>query len=255
MPRTPAPTPPRFRRPARRLAWGLALSLAAALCLAAASPAASPPAQPAPPELAKRVQERYRAVESLSASYTRLSRFAAAGHPSAREVRASGRLYWARPLSLRIEQASPRQEQIITAEQGVWWVRPERLRADLYPVEQFTSGLRSLLDALNGLAEVDKSFDLGAPTAADRALAPAGWVLVLAPRERRVDLKRLVVWFDPADLVLRGFRLETLVGDVTEYRLSEVKVNPPLPEGLFGYDPPPDFRVRDHRRPPEPRGE
>jgi outer membrane lipoprotein-sorting protein len=75
-------------------------------------------------------------------------------------------------------------------------------------------------------------------------------VLVLLPRQRRVDLKRLVVWFDPADLVLRGFRLETLVGDVTEYRLSGVEVNPSLEPGLFAYEPPADFRVRDHRQQP-----
>lgn len=221
----------------------LLASLLAALCALAAVPAvaAAPPA-----ELAARVQQRYQTIHSLRADYLRLSRFVAGGGQSARQVRASGRLVWQRPLSLRMEQDKPRRELVVTTPQGVWWARPQRRRADLYPLKQFTTGLQSLLDALGGLAKVDQAFHLVKPTPAD--LPPdSGLVLVLSPKERRADLKRLVVWFDAQKLTLKGFRIVSLVGDVTEYHLHDLKVNPELPAGTFRYTPPPDFKVRDHR--------
>ena len=226
----------------RLLAAGLLL---AGLCLAGSS-AGPARAQTSPSELAAKVQARYQSIHSLKADYHRLSRFQAAGGQPGRVVEGKGKLTWARPLSLRLLQLEPRRELVVTTRQGVWWSRPQRRRADLYPLEQFTSGLRSLLDALGGLARLEKSFTLEKPDPEEQALGQGGPVLVLKPKQSRVDLKRLVIWFSP-DLVLRGFRMVSLMGDVTEYRLSRVKVNPPLTPETFTFTPDPSFTIRDHR--------
>ncbi|KMY69011.1 hypothetical protein AAU61_05565 [Desulfocarbo indianensis] len=197
-------------------------------------------------ELAASVQKRYQKVHSLSADYTRHSRFLAGGGQGAREVEAKGRLFWKRPLSLRLDQAAPKPELVVTTPQGVWWARPQRQRADLYPLAQFTTGLQSLLDILGGLAKVDQSFNLETPTPQE-SQAASGPLLVLSPKEQRADLQRLVVWFDAKELLLKGFRMTSLVGDVTEYNLSGVVVNPELAGDAFSYIPPADFQVRDHR--------
>lgn len=197
-------------------------------------------------DLAAKVQKRYEKVQALSAEYTRTSRFVAGGGQSARQVRAMGQLFWRRPVSLRMDQAEPKAEQVVTTPQGVWWVRLERKRADLYPLEQFTTGLQSLLDVLGGLAKVDQAFKLEPPTPEETALAD-GPVLVLSPKVKRVDLKRLVVWFDAKELLLKGFRMKSLVGDVTEYRLNNLKVNPEMPADTFTYKPSAGLKVRDHR--------
>jgi outer membrane lipoprotein carrier protein len=203
-------------------------------------------AQPEAAALAAKVQKRYQAVQSLSAYYTRASRFVAGGGQSARQVKAQGRLFWRRPVSLRMDQAEPNAEKVVTTSQGVWWARPERKRADLYPLEQFTTGLQSLLDVLGGLAKVDQAFNLETPKPEETALAD-GPVLVLSPKVKRIDLKRLVVWFDGKDMLLKGFRMQSLVGDVTEYRLRNMLINPNMPADTFTYKPPAGFKVRDHR--------
>jgi outer membrane lipoprotein-sorting protein len=203
-------------------------------------------AQPDAAALAAKVQKRYQKVQAMSADYTRASRFVAGGGLAARQVKAQGRLFWRRPVSLRMDQAEPKAEQVVTTAQGVWWVRPERKRADLYPLEQFTTGLQSLLDVLGGLAKVDQAFKLEAPSPEEAALA-GGPVLVLSPKVKRVDLKRLVVWFDANELILKGFRMTSLVGDITEYRLRKVQVNPDLPGNTFSYKPSVGLKVRDHR--------
>jgi len=197
--------------------------------------------------LAAAIQKHYRGIESLKADYRRLSRFVAAGALSRREVRASGRLYWARPARLRLEQDRPRREFIVAGEHQVWWVRPDRKRADLYPVEQFTSGLKPLLEVLGGLASLERSFRLLSPSPQERELIPGCRVLALAPKVARADLKRLVIWVDAGDLVLRGFRIVNIVGDLTQYRLANVQVNPSLDPALFLYQPPDDYRVVEQK--------
>jgi outer membrane lipoprotein-sorting protein len=199
-------------------------------------------------DLAARIQKRYQNVKSLAADYSRASRFVSLGAQGGREVSGSGRLLWARPVKLRLEQDSPRRELIIAGGGMAWWVRPQRKRADLYPLGRFTGGLTSLLDALGGLSRLDKDFKVSLAAPALAAEAPAGsLVLSLEPRHQRADLKQLLLWFGPEDLLLRGFAIYNLVGDVTIYRLERVRINVPAPAKDFAYQPPVDYRVADHR--------
>jgi|GEM_PF-6427233 len=219
------------------------------------APAASPaPAQPAAPAaqaeaatLAAKVQARYQGINTLAAQFMRKSLFVAAGSDGERVVEGSGGLLWSRPASLRLQQDTPRPELILTQQGSVWWVRSERGRADVYPLERFTTGLRSLLDILGGLARVDESFSVEAPEEGDRPAEEGDLTLVLKPKENRADIKRLVLWFGPEQMVLSGFRIVNVIGDITEYRFQQVQVNPPLGPETFSYQPPADYRVTDHR--------
>ncbi|MFZ5586392.1 MAG: LolA family protein [Thermodesulfobacteriota bacterium] len=200
--------------------------------------------------LAGRIQARYQQINSLSAQYQRKSLFVAAGSDGERTVEGSGLMLWAKPTSLRLQQEKPRPELILTQQGSVWWVRPQRGRADVYPLERFTSGLRSLLDALGGLARVEESFTVEAAEEGDHLAGGDALTLALRPKENRADLKRLVLWFSPGELVLTGFKIVNVIGDVTEYRFEQVQVNPPLGSESFAYQPPADYKVTDHRPQP-----
>jgi len=222
----------------------------AAVIAAGALFLAAPPARAAadPAALAQRIQARYRQVSSLSADYTRTSEFVALAGQSGRQIKGSGRLLWARPLRLRLDQDQPRPETILSADRRVWWLRADQRRADLYPLDQFTSGLTSLLQALGGLGDLAREFSVSAPDAGQASGGPQGALsLLLTPRQRRADLQNLVLWFHPDSLLLQGFKIINLVGDVTLYRFSNLKANVAAPEGRFSFTPPPDWRVVDHR--------
>lgn len=197
--------------------------------------------------LAAKVQARYQGINTLAAQFMRKSLFVAAGNDGERVVDGSGSLLWARPASLRLQQETPRPELILAQQGSVWWVRAERGRADVYPLERFTTGLRSLLDILGGLARVDESFSVEVPEESDRLAGESDLTLVLKPKENRADIKRLVLWFSPERIVLSGFRVVNVIGDITEYRFQQVQVNPPLGPEAFAYQPPADYRVTDHR--------
>ena len=228
-----------------RLASHTLVLLLGALLIAAGL--AAPARALAPAALAAQVQQRYATIQALRAEYQRTSRFMPVAGQPASIVQGAGVLTWARPTSLRLAQSQPKEELVVAGPQGVWWVRPARAKADLYALENFTSGLRALLDVLGGLAKVEESFKLEAPGPDDAQPQGQGEVLVLTPLKTRADLKRLVVWFSPGQLVLSGFRFTSLVGDVTEYRFTQVKVNPSLGEDAFAYTPPEAYRVSDHR--------
>lgn len=233
----------------RLLSSKILAGLAVVILLGSGLAFAAPPDMPVgPAALARQVQERYRSVTSLTADYTRASRFVSLGAQGGREVAGSGRLTWARPLKLRLEQDTPRQELIVTGGGAAWWVRPQRKQADLYPLSQFTSGLVSLLDALGGLASLDQDYQVRAASAAEVKDAPAGSrLLSLLPRQRRADLKELVLIFGAKDLLLRGFVIYNLVGDRTAYHFSNLQVNPATTPEMFAYQAPVDYRVVDHR--------
>lgn len=222
----------------------LVLSLTIAFWCVSAGPAMAE----TPAELAARVQARNKSINTLDADYTRISRFVAMGEQSGRQVKAAGRLFWRRPQLLRLEQDAPRKQLVIADLKTVWWVRADRKRADLYPIEQFTTGLKSLMDAIGGLASLEETFTVAAASPDETKAAEGAPVLALIPKVKRADLARLVVWFEPETLVVKGFRMVSLVGDVTGYRLRQVKVNQPVPDGAFKYTPPAGFRVTDHRR-------
>ncbi|MCB2193831.1 MAG: outer membrane lipoprotein carrier protein LolA [Deltaproteobacteria bacterium] len=234
----------------RAISIRILAALAVLLLLGQGVALATTSQQPESPSLlAQRVQERYRKVQSLAADYKRASNFVSLGAQSGgRKVTGSGRLVWARPLKLRLEQAAPRQEMIITGGDAAWWVRPQRKQADLYPLSQFTSGLTSLLDALGGLASLEMDYKVGQASVKEAKAAPEGSLLLsLEPRHRRADLKELVLIFAKDDLALRGFVIYNLVGDRTAYSFSNLQINPVTTPQMFAYEPPVDYRVVDHR--------
>jgi outer membrane lipoprotein-sorting protein len=208
-------------------------------------------AQPARAEdplmLAARIKNRYRNINSFSALYERHSRFVAAGSVFNSEVKGSGRLTWQRPFQLRLDQDSPRLEVIVSTGDGVWWVRPDRGRADLYPQEQFTGNLRPLWDALGGLDDLDEMFQVLDPTAEDQELEEGKLILVLKPHKARSDLQRLVLAIDPDSTIITAFRIINLVGDKTDYSFKGIVVNPRLDADTFSFQPSPNLKVVDHR--------
>jgi outer membrane lipoprotein-sorting protein len=208
---------------------------------------ASVPSQAQATALAAKVQARYQQVTGLAADYQRRSVFVATGQDIERTVEAGGHLLWSRPLSLRLDQAEPRRDLIVAQNAQVWWVRSERGRADLYPLDRFTGGLRSLLDALGGLVRVDEAFVVEPPAPGEVLDGEEVLALALKPKESRADIKRLVLWFDGRDLLIKGFRIISFIGDVTEYRLAQVQANPQLGADAFAYVPPADYKVTDHR--------
>ena len=198
-------------------------------------------------QLIGQIQSKAVATTNLQADFARTSDYVAIGNDGASQVMGTGKLYWAAPLNLRLEQVEPSSELIVSDGASVWWVRPERNRADAYPVDNFTSSLRSVLDILGGLSGINDNFIVEPTLETDLSPDNSDITLVLRPKVARADLNRLVLWFNQDTLQLAGFRFSNVVGDVTQYRFSNVLTNQSLPKDFFKYSPPADYRVNDQR--------
>jgi outer membrane lipoprotein carrier protein len=227
-------------------ALALGLALWAGGARAAEEVSAFPDLKPAQ-ALAAQVQQDYARIKTLRAEFIRRSDYVAMGNEGERQVEGSGTLLWASPLRLRLEQFNPSPEMVVADGVNVWWVRPERSRADVYPIDSFTGNLLSLLEVLGGLAGIDEKFFLEEPQPSELSQLAGELTLVLRPRENRPDLHRLILWLDGKSRELRGFKFSNVVGDSTMYRFSRLELNPSFAASAFSYTPPDDYRVNDQR--------
>jgi outer membrane lipoprotein carrier protein len=80
----------------------------------------------------------------------------------------------------------------------------------------------------------------GTETVAGRA----AHVLTLVPRER-ADYRSLKVWVDSRDGLVRRFEITEHNGNMRRFDLSNLQVNPTIPESVFRFTPPAGARIVD----------
>jgi outer membrane lipoprotein carrier protein len=69
-------------------------------------------------------------------------------------------------------------------------------------------------------------------------------VLTLVPRER-ADYRSLKVWVDSRDGLVRRFEITEHNGNMRRFDLSNLQVNPTIPESVFRFTPPAGARIVD----------
>jgi len=196
-------------------------------------------------EILTALQHRYADVTSLTADYTRVTSTPAMEgvfQTSAKHT-ASGLLMFKKPAELILSQAAPRTEKLVTDGRTVWWYIPEENLVHRYTNVDLHGELKPLLDFLGGLGGLEGHFTV--------KVTPAG---TGEEKNHRLDLHRLqegsgpariTVWFEPQELTLVGFRLTSVMGETTDFSLSNVQFNPELEDGLFYFRIPPGAEVID----------
>jgi outer membrane lipoprotein carrier protein len=68
-------------------------------------------------------------------------------------------------------------------------------------------------------------------------------VLTLTPRDRNAGYRTLKVWIDAQDYLVRRFLITEQTGALVEFQLTNLVVNPTLPDEIFRFTPPAGARV------------
>jgi outer membrane lipoprotein carrier protein len=68
-------------------------------------------------------------------------------------------------------------------------------------------------------------------------------VLTLTPRDKNAGYRTLKVWIDAQDYLVRRFLITEQTGALVEFQLTNLVVNPTLPDEIFRFTPPPGARV------------
>jgi outer membrane lipoprotein-sorting protein len=189
--------------------------------------------------LLKRVGERYAGATTLSASFRQEIPLQNLGIVR----KASGKVYLGRPMKMRWDYKSA-QAQIFLADGKYFYFRPAdspqviRRKAD----EKSLGGKIPLL-LLFGKGQIGEMFRVEGTT-------PRGGgeetVLRLVPRgEGAPEVRRIDLVVGTADALIREVHLFDRLGGENHLYLSEVALNPSLPDDLFRFRRPPGVTVVD----------
>jgi len=215
-------------------------ALAAALLLAvlpAARAAAAPPPDPRAPGLSgmarlqaliDRVKLEQRAVRTLQARFVQHRESSLLVKPED----STGEFSYAAPNRVRWEYSAPNPiTVVIDGDQMTTWYRDlgraDKLKVGRYSNQVFkylgaSGSMQTLLDYFTVTLEIPKS-------------ASDPYKLELAPRYARIAkrLRGMTLWIDPQRYFPTRVRYVEGDGDVTEYELKNLQVNPPLPGDRF----------------------
>lgn len=191
---------------------------------------------PTPPsedlhKICERVDAHYNHLTSLKERFEEIYQGAGTSRTE------SGVLWLRRPGKMRWEYEQPRPKLFISDGKEVWFYIPgeaDARRASLKKLDDLRSPLRYLL----GKTKLEKEFSgLSLVESPAGQLALEGVPKAMADHVRKVELT-----INGANQI-EDIRIQETDGSTTEFRFTDILENPPAPENLFKFSPPPGVGV------------
>lgn len=193
------------------------------------------------PTVIEGISGRYGDAKGLAAEYTReaISKTMAKLGAADRHDLARGRLYFSPPHFVRLEQASPQEELLLTDGQTLWWYVPLKKEAYKYPAKKFGQELRLLGDVLKGLKDAEDRFQITLKAIPETDT----YHLILRPEPPWQDIDHLEVIICKGDFAINQVDIYNTIGGLTRFVLSSWKQKDRFGKGFFSFFPPPDIEV------------
>lgn len=187
-------------------------------------------------EILRATARAYRDVQAMQADFEQRLRNTLLGTT----VRSSGTLYQRQPDRFLMRFSEPAGDVIVSDGRYFWLYFPSTDPDQVLRSRRGAGGLDLQSQFIGDpVARFDATYD-GSETDRGRATD----VLTLVPREP-LGYERLKVWIDARDHLIRRFELTEGNGVVRLFVLSDLRLNPSLPDRLFEFTPPAGARVVD----------
>jgi outer membrane lipoprotein carrier protein len=203
----------------------------------ATSPAATPPAgqQAVSTDAILRATARtYERVRSMQAEFEQQMRNPLLGQTT----RSSGTLYQRQPDRFLMQFSDPDGDVIVSDGQYFWLYYPS---VDARQVIRTPRGPQGLDLHAQFIGDPVRRFEASSH-GREAVRGRDAHVLTLVPREP-LGYRSLKVWIDAEDHLVRRFELTEENGNVRQFELRNVVVNPSLPDRLFQFTPPAGAQV------------
>ncbi len=187
------------------------------------------------------IRARYGNAQGLAATYTReaISKTMAMLGETERHDVARGRLYFKPPHFLRLEQASPQEELLLTDGQTLWWYLPLEKEVYQYPTEQLGQELRLLSDILRGLKDTGASFQITLKVRPETNT----YHLILKPEPPWQEIDHLEVIVLKGEFAIEQVDIYNNIGGLTRFLLTDWEERDRFGEEFFSFSPPPGVKV------------
>lgn len=198
-------------------------------------------------ELLDLVRDKYGPVLGFEADYSLAARHASlAGQGGPTDMETSGRIWFAKPDRLRLNQSRPRVEELVYSPAGYWWYIAETKEAHRFPAGEMAGSIEPFVSFFSGLESIGRWFLTQRMPGQDTEInGEKLTALRLVPRAVKMGLNRVDVLIT-ADGVIRRATIHSLVGDVYAYTFSCLKLLTEPPEQTFFFVPPEGARVIQH---------
>lgn len=198
------------------------------------SEAASTVAAPETAEILRATARAYEQIDAMQAGFQQRLRNTLLGTT----VESAGTLYQREPDRFLMQFSDPEGDVIVSDGQYFWLYFPSSDADQVIRTRRSAQGLDLQSQFVGDPVERfeatyhGREDDRGRPT----------HVLSLVPREP-AGYQKLKVWIDARDHLVRRFELTEGSGIVRHFTLSDLRLNPSLPDRLFQFTPPEGARV------------
>lgn len=187
------------------------------------------------------IGDRYGEISGLTSDYTResISKTMAMLKVADRHDLAKGKLFFKPPNFLRLEQASPQEELLLTNSETLWWYIPIKREVYKYPVEKFGKELQLLSSILKGMKGITDDFliSLGPGKEVNASL------LMLSPKQPSQEIDHLEVEIDKENFSIKQVSVYNNISGVTKFFFKNWEQRNNFNKDFFSFSPPPGTRV------------
>jgi len=191
------------------------------------------------------MRDKYGNAKGWKAEYTReaISKTMAMLKTAERHDLAKGSLYFKPQHFLRLEQASPQEELLLTDGQTLWWHIPLKKQAYKYSAKEFGKELGLLSDIFQGLKDVKNNFQITLKTGPETTT----YHLILRPEPPWQEIDHLELIMLKQDSSIKRIDIYNNIGGLTRFLFNRWEEKGPFKKGFFSFSPPSDVKIIDKK--------
>jgi len=187
------------------------------------------------------LSNRYGSAQGWKAEYSReaISKTMAMLETAEKHDLAKGSLYFKPKNFLRLEQAFPKEELLLTNGKTIWWYIPLKRQAYKYSAEKFGKELALLSDIFQGLKDIKKDFQITLKTGSETTT----YHLVLRPEVPWQEIDHLELIILDRNFSIKQIDIYNTIGGLTRFIFNRWEEKEPFKKGFFSFSPPSDVKV------------
>jgi len=183
-------------------------------------------------DLLEGIQKKYGQLPGLTITYTRevITRSMSMLGSQVRGDLATGRIYFAPPHFLRLEQEAPNAETIVSNGKTLWWYIPAKKEVHQFASREFGKELTLLGDIFRGLSKVEERFQVALVGRNQQG----EFQMELRPNPPWQDIERIVLTVTP-EHDIRVVDIHNVLGSITRFGLEDQKKTKNFKKNFFEF--------------------
>ena len=188
-------------------------------------------------DIVDKVQAQYDRINDFSAEFEQYSRLSALGRTKV----SRGKAFFKKPGMMRWDYEGKDGQKIISDGYTLWLYFPEDNQVQLGQFSRVWAG-RTPTAFLAGVGNLRQDFEVSF-TAEKKTDAQGNYLLLLKSKEALAQLNQLVVAVDKQSYLLVGTSFTDRLGNLTQIKFKNIRINQGPKNSLFSFTIPPDVDV------------